>query len=159
MNAKQLKPVTLEKEVDQAIEEARMVLPGIQALFGFQLIAVFNQRFASALTATGQWLHLASIVCIAISIALIMAPAAFHRQACRGFVSDELSNYASRVITIAMIPLMTAIAAEVSIIAWLISHSWTYSNAIAGVLLLIYLWFWFGLPQLWRRRKRLAGSK
>jgi hypothetical protein len=28
-----------------AIEEARMVLSGTQALFGFQLIAAFNERF------------------------------------------------------------------------------------------------------------------
>jgi hypothetical protein len=28
-----------------AIEEARMVLLGIQALFGFQLIAAFNDNF------------------------------------------------------------------------------------------------------------------
>ena len=32
-----------EKMAREAIEEARMVLPGIQALFGFQLIAVFSQ--------------------------------------------------------------------------------------------------------------------
>jgi hypothetical protein len=36
---------SLEHEARQAVEEARMVLPGIQALFGFQLIAVFNQRY------------------------------------------------------------------------------------------------------------------
>ena len=35
----------LEKVVEHLEEEARMILPGIQALFGFQLIAVFNQRF------------------------------------------------------------------------------------------------------------------
>jgi hypothetical protein len=35
-----------EKIAQEAIDEARMVLPGIQALFGFQLIAVFNERFA-----------------------------------------------------------------------------------------------------------------
>ena len=27
------------------LEECRMVLPGIQALFGFQLMAVFNAKF------------------------------------------------------------------------------------------------------------------
>jgi hypothetical protein len=36
----------LEKIAQTAIEEARMVLPGIQAIFGFQLIAVFNTKFA-----------------------------------------------------------------------------------------------------------------
>ena len=43
------KTESLETEVEQILEEARMVLPGIQALFGFQLIAVFNQRFDEAL--------------------------------------------------------------------------------------------------------------
>ena len=31
--------------VTHLLEECRMVLPGIQALFGFQLIAVFNAAF------------------------------------------------------------------------------------------------------------------
>jgi hypothetical protein len=43
------RPGKLDDQTDKtgrdAIEEARMVLPGIQALFGFQLIAVFNERF------------------------------------------------------------------------------------------------------------------
>jgi len=32
----------LRLAAEYLIEECRMVLPGIQALFGFQLIAVFN---------------------------------------------------------------------------------------------------------------------
>jgi len=34
-----------------------MVLPGIQALFGFQLIAVFSDGFANKLTRAEQRLH------------------------------------------------------------------------------------------------------
>jgi hypothetical protein len=83
------KPVSLETEVDHVIEESRMVLPGIQALFGFQLIAVFNERFDIALPAAGRWMHSSPSVLIAFAIALIMPPAAFHRQAQRGFVSGN----------------------------------------------------------------------
>lgn len=32
----------LSQAAQHLLEECRMVLPGIQALFGFQLIAVFN---------------------------------------------------------------------------------------------------------------------
>jgi hypothetical protein len=35
----------LDRIAQAAIEECRIVLPGIQALFGFQLIAGFNQGF------------------------------------------------------------------------------------------------------------------
>ena len=68
-----------EKMAQEAIEEARMVLPGIQALFGFQLIAVFNERFKQ-LPDDEQRLHFAAIILIAVAIAVIMTPAAYHRQ-------------------------------------------------------------------------------
>jgi len=143
-------PVPLEKEVEHVIEEARMVLPGIQALFGFQLIAVFNQRF-EVLGVLGRWLHLLSIVLVAISIAMIMAPAAYHRQAQRGFVSREFSVYASRIITVAMAPLMFAIVIDVILVSWLITHSWIVGDVLGALLLVLYGWFWFVLPQKRRR--------
>ena len=37
--------VRLDSAASHLLEECRMVLPGIQALFGFQLIAVFNDGF------------------------------------------------------------------------------------------------------------------
>ncbi|TAJ97366.1 MAG: hypothetical protein EPO10_22960 [Reyranella sp.] len=45
MNAQQEHRESLEEEATHATDEARMVLPGVQAIMGFQLIAVFNQRF------------------------------------------------------------------------------------------------------------------
>jgi hypothetical protein len=34
----------LDQEANHILEESRMVLPGIQALFGFQLIAIYNAQ-------------------------------------------------------------------------------------------------------------------
>jgi hypothetical protein len=65
----------IEKMARGAIEEARMMLPGIQALFGFQLIAVFNNRFMEIPTFE-QELHLSAALLVAVAIALIMTPAA-----------------------------------------------------------------------------------
>ena len=53
------------------LEECRMVLPGIQALFGFQLIAVFNGKFWE-LSDGHRMLHLTAIALVAVSIALVM---------------------------------------------------------------------------------------
>ena len=66
-----------EKMAREAIEEARMVLPGIQALFGFQLMAVFSQRF-NELDHGEQALHFIAVLLIAESIGFIMTPAAYH---------------------------------------------------------------------------------
>jgi cytochrome b561 len=99
------KSESLETEVEQILEEARMVLPGIQALFGFQLIAVFSERFDQALGDPGKRLHVTAVVLIAVPIGLTMAPAAYHRQAERDRVSRYFANYASFLIALAMAPL------------------------------------------------------
>ena len=74
-----VRPASLEEEIRTVIEEARMVLPGIQAFFGFQLIAVFNNRFQE-LTHTEQVFHLIALLLLAVSIALIMTPASYIRK-------------------------------------------------------------------------------
>ena len=92
-----------------------MVLPGIQALFGFQLIAVFNERFQS-LAAFERDVHFAALVLVGIAIAVIMTPAAYHRMVEQRTVSDFFIRMASWLIAAAMLPLMSAIALETYIV-------------------------------------------
>jgi len=69
---------SLKDQMRNTLEEARMVLPGIQALFGFQTVAVFNQRFVE-LPAVVQNAHLVALLTVVAAIALVMMPAAWHR--------------------------------------------------------------------------------
>ena len=50
--------VKLSEAASHLLNECRMVLPGIQAIFGFQLIAVFNERFSKDLESIDQRVHL-----------------------------------------------------------------------------------------------------
>jgi ACR3 family arsenite efflux pump ArsB len=145
---------SLEEEVDHVIEEGRMVLPGIQALFGFQLIAVFNQRFAEVLPHPGRVLHLIAVVLVAVAIALIMAPAAYHRQAERGMISRHLADFGSRVIAMAMLPLLLAISLEVALVAYAILGQVWISVACGVPLAVLFLWLWMIYPALNRRSRR-----
>lgn len=100
------RPGTLDEQADktgrEAVEEARMVLPGIQALFGFQLIAVFNERFIE-LTEDEQFIHFSATVLVTIAIALIMTPAAYHRLAEQTTISKFFVWLASWLIAAAMV--------------------------------------------------------
>jgi hypothetical protein len=147
------KKETLEEELDHVVEEARMVLPGIQALFGFQLIAVFNQRFEELLPYAGRVLHLVSLILVAIAIALIMTPAAYHRQAERGTISRELANLGSRLITIAMVPLTAAISLDVALVTYAIVATWWVSLIAGAALAIVFASLWFIYPEMKRRRK------
>jgi uncharacterized protein DUF6328 len=118
------RPASLEEETRTTIEEARMVLPGIQTLFGFQLVAVFNNRFHD-FTGLEQVLHLAALLMIALAIALIMTPAAYHRIAKRGTVSRRFVDLASRFLELAMTPLMLGISLDLFLLARLILNNVT----------------------------------
>jgi len=159
------KQESLSEQVDHIIKESRMVLPGIQALFGFQLIAVFNQRFTEALPPAGRLLHLAALVLVAITVGLIMAPAAFHRQAEPERISRYFSNYASRLMTIAMAPFMLAIALEVALVAYVVKPVLWLSLCLGTVIAGLYLLLWFVFPWMKRaqhhaaRAQRLSGQE
>lgn len=136
---------SLQQEAQQIIEEARMVLPGIQALFGFQLMAVFNTRFQE-LTPYEQYIHFSAILLIVAAIALIMTPAAYHRLVERGIVSQFFVDLSSTLIASAMIPLMIAIALEVLLLGRLIVGSGWLSTAAAACTFSAFAFLWFVYP-------------
>lgn len=140
----------LDKRAREAIEEARMVLPGIQALFGFQLIAVFNEGFRQ-LSEGEQLIHFAATILVVIAIALIMTPAAYHRVAEQASVSDFFLRLASWLVAAAMAPLMIGLVLEVYLLGRLVLGSVRSSLAAAGALLALFLALWFVFPLLMRR--------
>src|SRR3954467_5959317 len=103
--AGQKEPIKLDAAASHLLEECRMVLPGIQALFGFQLIAVFNDGFGEKLTSAQQQLHLLALVRVAVSAGLVRAPAAVHRQSQQRAVSERFIWLSSWLLLLSMFPL------------------------------------------------------
>ena len=143
----------IEKIAQEAIEEARMVLPGIQALFGFQLMAIFNDKFRT-LSEFDQRTHFLAMLLISLSIALIMTPAAYHRQVEPGSVSKFFVGLASLLVALAMIPLMTGLSLEVYLVGQIILHDQVTSAIIATALFAIFAGLWYGFPFVMKRRLR-----
>ena len=83
---------SLEARIVQALTELRVILPGAQALFGFQLSAVLTDRFEQ-LSAASKVVHVASIGIVAIAIVLLIAPAAYHRIAAAGSAGEDVLRY------------------------------------------------------------------
>ena len=66
----------LAKAAEYLLVECRTIVPGIQALFGFQLVSLFSQRFDEQLSSVEQQLHLIAIILVVVAMDLIMTPAA-----------------------------------------------------------------------------------
>jgi len=150
------KPLPLDKATEFLLNECRMVLPGIQSLFGFQLIAVFTSEFAHKLSVPQQHLHGIAVGLIALAVAMIMTPAAYHRQTGGREVSETLLRVSSRVLLCSMIPLSISLCVEFYLVASVLFGS-PLVPWVAGLLFAVFMGLWFVLPRILVARDRKRG--
>lgn len=144
-----IESLSLKEEADQSLAEARMILPGMQALLGFQTIAVFNQRFEE-LTHGAQYLHLLSLLMIVAAIVLAMTPAALFRTAAGRFVTRGLLKRTTVLLTCAMLSLSLSLGLDSYVVATLVFDSRLACILFAAFVLLLCWAAWFLFP-LWCR--------
>ena len=150
--------LSLDQAATHLLEECRMVLPGIQALFGFQMVAVFNQRFADDLSQAEQRLHLAAILLVVVAIILVMAPAAYHRQAEPRSISETFVHVSSRLLLWSMLPLAVGIGLDVFLVSRLVLNHVPTAVVIAALAMAATFTVWWVLPRMAHSRSRITVS-
>jgi Family of unknown function (DUF6328) len=148
--------LSLQDATSHLLNEGRMVLPGIQALFGFQLVVVFNEGFSQRLSHVEQEFHLAATALVAVAVALVMAPAALHRQLQPRAVSDGFVLVSSRLLLWSMLPLAVGVSTDLYLIARVILGATAPAALLAAAVLVVYLALWYGLPRT-RGMRRASG--
>ena len=138
---------SLDTAASHLIEECRMVIPGIQALFGFQLIAVFNQGFAEKLAEPVQRVHLVALILTALAMALVMTPAAIHRIAEPESVSERFLWMASNLLLAGMLTLAFGVALDVYVVSTALTSSGAVGALLGVALLALFGWLWLLLPR------------
>lgn len=145
---------SLGEQVNNIEQEARMLLPGVQALFGFQLMAVFNQGFKADLSQYEQAIHLLALLLVAISGVLVVAPAAYHRQA-KHQISKHFVEISSGYLASSMAPLALGTCLDIYLVSRVIVNSVLLSLITTGIIFFLYLWIWFVLPKM--RAKKIEN--
>jgi hypothetical protein len=136
------------------LTEARVVLPGAQALFGFQLAIVLTQSFEQ-LPSASKITHMASLFLIALSIVLLMAPAAYHRIVYAGEDSQDMHRVGSALVTAATVPLALGLVGDIYVVITKTMGSPT-AGVIAGGLALVFLiglWHAYPLAEAYLRNR------
>jgi hypothetical protein len=142
-----MEELPLSKAAELLLGECRMVLPGIQALFGFQLVAVFESGFSRMLTHSEQNLHLFALFLTAMAIALVMTPAAFHRQTDPEKITRQFIRLATRLLLWGMLPLLMGLCIDVYLIGRIIAGS-LFASVLAVALSGFFIALWFVLPRI-----------
>jgi len=142
---------TLHDRIDSTLTESRVILPGAQALFGFQLIVMLTKPFTE-LPAEAKLVHVGALLCVALTIILLMAPAAIHRLSFAGEDTPQMLRFGSGLVTAALLPLGLGIAGDVYVA---VGHS--LDNEALGIvaalgILALLLSIWYAWPLLVRAR-------
>jgi len=149
-----VEPQALQDQASTTIDQMRMVLPGIQVLFGFQLMVVFEPRY-QLLTPALKVTHLVALCLVVLAILLILTPPAYDRIAEQDRVSERFVRIASTLMSVAMGVFAVALVLDLFVVAWIATEranvAWTISIvAAAGFAAL-----WFAFP-FWMRARRRA---
>ena len=145
--------VSLHEKIAQLLTEARVILPGAQALLGFQFVVMLTQAF-DQLPLHAKVVHVVALLSLVLAILLLICPAAIHRLAFEGHDDAQLLIMGSALVTTALLPLAASISCDI----WVGLYKLTLSERIATaggiVAAAMLLTWWFAIPWAVRAKMR-----
>jgi hypothetical protein len=147
---------SLSEKIETLLTEARVILPGVQALLGFQFAAMLTERF-EALPHPLRLIHVASLFLLAAAIVLLIAPAAYHRLAADGEPRADVDKFGAKSVLSSLVPLALALAGDLYIVTSMQTSStfWPYLAAALSLIGFGLLWGVFPVVSKYSR----SGSK
>src|SRR6201992_3872528 len=93
----------LKDKLQNALDEARMLILGSQVLLGFQFRSVLEPGFEK-LPRYAQFLKLGGLELMVTAIGMVMWPGAFHRIVEAGEDTRSVHRFTTRVMKVALLP-------------------------------------------------------
>src|SRR5687767_2733158 len=141
----------IKDKVENALDEARMLVLGEQVLVGFQFRSVFEQGFDS-LPLPSQWLKLAGLGLMLVAVGLIISPSAYHRLVEAGEDTREQHRYTTNLVSWALLPFALGLGIDLFVAVQKV-FGWKLGAAAGGLGVLVAASFWYGL-EFYMRRER-----
>jgi hypothetical protein len=131
-----------DRELIELLNELRVVMPGVQVLFGFLLTVPFQQRFGQ-ITDFQRTVYFATLLLTAASAAFLMAPSAFHRITFREGQKPYIIKLGTRQTIIGIGLLALAMNGAILLLTDIIFDDTTVVITVAATTAL-FAWLWFG---------------
>ncbi|WFR71671.1 DUF6328 family protein [Prescottella defluvii] len=138
----------LARNFSELLQELRVEQAGVQILFAFLLAIVFTNQYEEQPEFV-RGLHLATMLCAAMSSALLIAPAVWHRILFRHRRREEILRYANMCALAGSVFLAATMVGTVLIIAEVAVDTWV-AKLIGALTALVFGVLWFVVPRLLR---------
>lgn len=139
----------IERDYVELLEEIRIALPGGEVILGFLLTAPFSERFAR-LHPTQKLVYFASLLCVALATALLLAPTAYHRIRFREGDKPWITRRGTALVLAAMIAMVPGISGALFVVAD-VTFSRLAALLVGGGMAVFLVGLWFVVPLLRRR--------
>jgi hypothetical protein len=146
----------LARNLNELLQELRVAQAGVQILFGFLLSIAFTERYATASDFV-RTTHLVTVLFATASVALLTAPAAWHRILFRLGLREKIIDVADKMAQVGMACLAVAMIGTVMLIGEMIFGRWA-AVLLALVTVVVFGTLWFALPIRQRERHQHRGS-
>jgi hypothetical protein len=140
------------RQLGELLQETRVVMPGVQVLFGFLLTVAFQSRFARV-NQLEKDLLLAAILCAAAATICFIAPASYHRILFEHRDKPHLIAVGNRFLIAGVAFLALAMTLALALVCDFVFGG-TTAAIVAAMVFLAFAWFWFAFPLA-----RLASGK
>ena len=134
----------LDRELLELLNELRVVLPGVQALFDFLLIVPFSDRFAD-ITGMERAVYTVALLSSALACVTFITPPAFHRLRFRRHDKAQLLRIGNRCAIAGLVALAVAMVASFFLIAQ-VMFSTEVGVALAAVIAVPIVLLWWLVP-------------
>jgi hypothetical protein len=142
-----------DRNLTELVAELRLALPGVQVLFAFLLAVPFADGF-TRITEFQKNIYFATLVCTAISAALLIAPSVHHRIVFRQGDKEYLVETSNRLAIAGLSFLALAMT-----LALLLITDYLFSPAAAAIVAAIAALTFVSLWYLAPLRRRLARAR
>lgn len=132
------------RNLNDLLQELRVLGLGVQMLFGFLLALPFSARF-SKLGVLQRDLYRLSLLAAAAATVLLVSPVAYHRWVFRRHEKDKLLRLANVEALLGLTLVAVAICSAVCMVMTVVGSNWIFSTTTALVVAAL-VFFWFGLP-------------
>jgi hypothetical protein len=145
----------LNTKIEQLLTEARLIIPGGQALFGFQLIAMLTPGF-DRLPEIAKVIHAAALCLVGLNVIIMMTPAALHRLSFGGEDSPRFFGLGSALVMTGPAFLAAGISAEIYVVFLKAVNSPQAAITASIVSITALSGFWYVWPLALRKSRRVA---
>ncbi|OLB75140.1 MAG: amine oxidase [Actinobacteria bacterium 13_2_20CM_2_71_6] len=139
-----------DRNFSELLQELRVAQTGVQVLFAFLLTLPFTNRFEK-ITGIDRYTYVGTVVAAALATGLLIAPVSYHRLVFRQGRKRQLVQVGSVLATLGLGCLLLAMLGAVFLVMDVVVHS-VVAAAIVAVLAAVYVFLWYVLPFLRRRR-------